>query len=87
MSKIILFENKAKEDLEYWKKTNNKRIVNRIKELLKDIQEHPFIGPGKPEPLKENLSGYWSRRIDREHRLVHTITDNEIIVVLCMFYY
>lgn len=61
----------AAKQIEYWKKINNRLVLNRIKDLIIDIQKHPFTGIGKPEPLKGNLSGYWSRRIDKEHRLVY----------------
>ena len=87
MSRIILFESKAKEQLDYWKKTNNEKILTKIRSLLKDIQEHPFTGLGKPELLKGNLNGFWSRRIDQEHRLVYTIDEEYIIIAQCRFYY
>ena len=56
---------KAFKDRAYWREKNNLKIINKIKELLKDIQEHPFTGLGKPEPLKGDYSGFWSRRIDK----------------------
>jgi len=68
----IKFTNKAFDDFSYWLKTN-KRKVKRILELIKDIQKHPFEGVGKPEILKYNLQGYYSRRIDQEHRLIYNI--------------
>lgn len=87
MVRKIFFESKAKEQLDYWKKINNKIILNKIKKLIEDILKNPFTGIGKPEPLKDCLSGYWSRRIDQEHRLVYTITDDELIIVQCRFHY
>ena len=60
----------AKIDLEYWKKTGNKAVINKITALLKDISEHPYTGIGKPEALKYELSGKWSRRINSEHRII-----------------
>ena len=78
---------KAFKDRAYWREKNNLKIINKIKELLKDIQKHPFTGLGKPEPLKGDYSGFWSRRIDQEHRLVYTIDEEYIIIAQCRFYY
>ena len=80
---------KADEDLLYWKQTGNKRIMNRITKLLEDIKAHPFTGIGKPEPLKCNHHGLWSRRITDEHRLVYSVSNGMIYVyVLSMrFHY
>jgi toxin YoeB len=71
----------AKEDLSYWKKVNNVVVLKKIRKLLEVIIETPFEGIGKPEPLKHQLSGCWSRRIDKEHRLVYEVSDNLIIVL------
>lgn len=71
---------KAEEDLNYWKRTNNEKILKRIRELLESTLETPFKGIGKPEPLKYNLTGKWSRRIDNEHRLVYEVANNLIII-------
>lgn len=70
----------AKADLEYWKKTGNKAIMNKITALLKDILEHPYTGIGKPEALKYELAGKWSRRINSEHRIIYSVHDNQIEV-------
>lgn len=70
----------AERDRDYWKKTGNTAIMKRISALLADIQKHPFSGIGKPEPLKHDLQGKWSRRIDREHRLIYSIADGMIYV-------
>jgi len=70
----------------YWKK-NNKAITARIDELLKDMKEHPFEGKGKPEPLKYDLAGHWSRRINRGNRLVYRVQDKQIIIVFCRGHY
>ena len=85
---IVLLE-QARKDRDYWKKSGNTKIQNRISALLKDILQHPFTGIGKPEPLKHNLKGLWSRRINDEHRLVYQISDGMIYVyVLSMrFHY
>ena len=69
---IVLLE-QARKDRDYWKKSGNTKIQNRISALLKDILQHPFTGIGKPEPLKHNLKGLWSRRINDEHRLVYQV--------------
>ena len=73
----------AKQDLEFWRKSKNVKIQHRISELMNSIRQSPFEGIGKPEPLKHNLKGKWSRRIDHEHRLVYEIT-NGIIYILSM---
>jgi toxin YoeB len=80
------FRGNTLEDLKYWI-SNNRKIALRIFELLDDIQKTPFSGIGKPEPLKFNLSGCWSRRIDSEHRLVYTIQKETIIIYSCRFHY
>ena len=83
----IKFLPKAEEDLEYWKKTGNKRIMKRITTLLADILDHPFTGIWKPEPLKGNQQGLWSRRITDEHRLVYSISDGMIYVYVLSLRY
>ena len=82
----LIFAEKAWEDYLYWQKTD-KKMLNRINALIKDIKQDPFEGIGKPEPLKHALSGYWSRRINDEHRLVYKVTDETIIVVQCRYHY
>ncbi|MBR6445051.1 MAG: Txe/YoeB family addiction module toxin [Prevotella sp.] len=76
----IVFLPQALKDRDYWKQTGNKRIMKRITALLADIQQHPFKGIGKPEPLKGNLQGKWSRRITDEHRMVYSVSDGRIYV-------
>lgn len=81
----------AWEDFEYWIETD-RDIVDKIKELLKDIKKSPFQGKGKPEPLKYDLKGFWSRRITGEHRLVYKVegkkSDNQKCIILqCRFLY
>ncbi|WP_281227426.1 Txe/YoeB family addiction module toxin [Flavobacterium aquiphilum] len=78
----IVFSRKAETDLIFWNKSGNKKILKKISELLRAIQENPFEGIGKPEQLKHNLSGVWSRRIDKEHRLVYEIIDENTIEIL-----
>lgn len=65
----------------------NKKMQDRIIKLLEEIQRTPFEGTGKPEPLKHNLKGFWSRRIDDEHRLVYEVTNDEVIVISCKYHY
>jgi toxin YoeB len=84
--KIIKWTKNAAEDLNYWKKTDTAK-VKRIKQLLEDIQKSPFEGIGKPEPLKHNFAGKWSRRITQEHRLVYELKEDEIIIFQCRFHY
>jgi toxin YoeB len=81
-----LFTDESWDDLESWFKKDRK-MYRRIFQLIKDIDRDPFEGIGKPEPLKENLSGHWSRRINDEHRLVYKVDDENITIVQCMFYY
>ncbi len=82
----ILFTDDAWEDYLYWQQTD-KQTLRKINQLLKEIQRTPFTGLGKPEPLKHQLQGCWSRRIDSEHRLVYEITDNTLQVIGCRFHY
>lgn len=77
---------KAWQDYLYWQQTN-KKTLRRINAIIKDIQRQPFSGLGDPEPLKHNWSGYWSRRIDREHRLIYKVMDDAIIIVQCRYHY
>ncbi len=68
----------AKDDLAYWQKSGNKAVQKKIQELFTDMKKHPFEGIGKPEPLRYELGGKWSRRINYEHRIVYSVTDNVI---------
>lgn len=82
----IAFTTEAWDDYLYWQKYN-KQMLTRTNELIKDIVRSPFDGKGKPEPLRYELKGLWSRRIDHEHRLVYSVTDNEIEIVSVRFHY
>ena len=84
--KKILFEIIAHEQFQKWE-VHNKKVFKRITELLDDIRQNPFKGIGKPEPLKHQFKGYWSRRIDKEHRLVYKVNSDSIIVISCMYHY
>ena len=83
---ILSWAETAWEDYLYWQAVD-KKIPKRINTLIKDIQRQPFTGIGDPEPLKHNWSGYWSRRIDRTHRLVYKVTGSTIIVIQCRYHY
>jgi toxin YoeB len=76
----------AWEDYLYWQEENPK-LVDEINRLLEECRRDPFRGTGKPEPLKGDLTGYWSRRINKEHRLVYLPADNGIYVVACRYHY
>ena len=87
----IVFTKNAWDDFEYWIE-NDPELVVKIKELLKSIRQNPFTGIGKPEPLKYDLKGFWSRRISSEHRLVYKISgvkgvDQKCFVLQCRFHY
>jgi toxin YoeB len=82
----LIFAEKAWEDYLYWQKTDPK-IVKRINAIIKDIQRSPFDGIGKPEPLKHGLSGYWSRRITDEHRLIYKVSSEHILIAQMRYHY
>lgn len=82
----ITFSKNSWEEYISWQ-TDDKQMLRKINELIKDIQRHPFEGLGKPEPLKFDLAGFWSRRIDREHRLVYQVVDQEILIYSCRYHY
>ncbi len=83
---MISWHPTAWEDYLYWQKTD-KAILRRINTLVRDIQRNPFEGIGKPEPLKYEWSGFWSRRINDEHRLVYTYQDKQIVIAQCRYHY
>jgi toxin YoeB len=82
----LVFTELSWEDYLFWQK-NDKQKLKRINELLKDISRHPYDGIGKPEPLKFNYAGFWSRRIDEENRLIYRVDDDEIQIAKCRFHY
>ena len=82
----LIFSDKAWEEYMYWQNTD-KQILKKINQLIKDIKREPFEGVGKPEPLKYELSGFWSRRISDEHRLVYEVSESYIAIVSCRFHY
>jgi toxin YoeB len=77
----VEYKKKALEDRAYWKLQGDLKIMNRISELIENICEHPFTGIGKPEPLKYELSGLWSRRITQHHRLIYEVFDGKISIL------
>ena len=83
---LITFSTHAWDDYTTWLKEDRK-MLSKINQLIKDIQRTPFEGIGKPEALKYDLGGYWSRRIDREHRLVYKIDHDTIIIISCRYHY
>ena len=85
MNKII-FEATAFDDFNSWVKIN-KKTYSKIVELIKNIRRSPFSGLGKPEPLKNELSGYWSRRINEKDRLVYKVTTDSVIIISCKYHY
>ena len=84
--KRIVFSGNAWEDYTYWAE-QDKKMLRKINKLIKEIQRSPFEGTGKPEPLKYDLAGLWSRRIDREHRLVYEVTGDELRIYSCRYHY
>jgi toxin YoeB len=83
---MIAFRRRAWEDYLHWQQVD-KKMVQRINTLIRDILRTPYEGLGKPEPLKHQFAGFWSRRINDEHRLVYTFLDDELIVVQCRYHY
>ncbi len=82
----LTFSSRAWESYLYWQKTD-KAILKRIHALIKDIQRQPYEGIGKPEPLKHGLSGYWSRRITDEHRIVYKVDGDNLLIALLRYHY
>ncbi len=83
---ILSWAETGGDDYLYWQATDKKQL-KRINLLIADIQRHPFTGLGDPEPLKHHWSGYWSRRIDREHRLVYKAQNDAVFIAQCRYHY
>ncbi len=81
MSYQLDFTDKAKDDIDLIKKSGNKSVLIKLLALLEELVEHPFTGTGKPEPLKHSLTGLWSRRINREHRLVYEVAGTVVFLL------
>lgn len=82
----ITFKPEALKQFEWWLK-KDKRVAKKIANLVKDIENNPTIGIGKPEMLKHNLSGLWSRRITKEHRLIYKVKEFEVTIISCRYHY
>lgn len=82
----ITFEQAAWEDYQYWQ-AHDKKILKRLNNIIRDTCREPFTGIGKPERLKEDLQGYWSRRITTEHRFVYTVKNDALVIVQCRYHY
>lgn len=82
----VVFSSQGWDDYLHWQ-TNDKQILKRINELIKDVQRSPYQGIGKPEPLKHALSGFWSRRINEEHRLVYRVEGASILIAQARYHY
>ena len=83
---LLTFTENSWEDYLYWQKVD-KKMVRKINDLIKAIKRSPFDGIGKPEALKFDLAGYWSRRIDQEHRIVYRVDDTQILIIACRYHY
>lgn len=86
MSRRLAWTDEAWSDYIYWQ-SQDKKTLKRINRLITDAKRDPFHGMGKPEPLRENLSGFWSRRIDETNRLVYTVDDNYLTIIACRYHY
>ncbi|WP_282110953.1 Txe/YoeB family addiction module toxin [Shewanella algicola] len=84
--RLLSWTDDAWNDYLHWK-TQDKKTLKRINKLINDVKRSPFEGIGKPEPLKENLSGFWSRRIDDTNRLVYAVDDHAITIISCRYHY
>ena len=82
----LIFSQEAWDDYLHWQKTD-RRLLNRINLLIREILRAPFEGIGKPEPLKHGLAGYWSRRINDEHRLVYKVEGESVMIAQCRYHY
>ncbi len=85
-SRILAWTDEAWDSYVYWQ-SQDKKTLKRINKLIKATKSNPFEGIGKPEPLKENLSGFWSRRIDDTNRLVYAVDDKYLTIISCRFHY
>lgn len=86
MTEVLAWTKEAWKDYVYWQ-SQNRKTLRRINRLILDAQRNPFEGVGKPEPLKENLSGFWSRRIDESNRLVYVFDNNQLTIISCRYHY
>ncbi|WP_322994450.1 Txe/YoeB family addiction module toxin [Castellaniella sp.] len=82
----LIWSEQAWDDYLYWQEAD-KRMVKKINDLIKETRRTPFEGKGKPEPLRHNLAGFWSRRITAEHRFVYSMTDEALLIAACRYHY
>ena len=82
----ITFQAYGWEDYLYWQ-TQDRKLLKKINSLIRECQRTPFTGTGKPEPLKGELAGWWSRRIDQEHRLIYRLSDESLLIAQCRYHY
>jgi toxin YoeB len=85
-NRLLSWTDEAWNSYVYWQ-TQDQKTLKRINKLIADVKRSPFDGIGKPEPLKENLSGFWSRRIDDSNRLVYAVDDTAITIISCRYHY
>lgn len=86
MIEILSWTKESWADYTYWQR-QDKKTLKRTNKLIEDTKRRPFKGIGKPEPLKENLSGFWSRRIDESNRLVYAVDNSQLTIISCRFHY
>ncbi|MBA5248092.1 YoeB toxin protein [hydrothermal vent metagenome] len=86
MDDTLIWTSKAWNDYIYWQ-TQDKKTLKRINKLIDDTMRHPFDGIGKPEPLKGDLSGFWSRRMDEKNRLIYKLNNNQLTIIACRYHY
>ena len=86
MIELLAWTREAWKDYDYWQ-SQDRKTLKRINKLIVDTQRTPFEGIGKPEPLKETLSGFWSRRIDESNRLIYIVDDNKLTIISCRYHY
>ncbi len=82
----LVFDDQAWDDYLYWQR-HDKKLLKRVNGLIKECMRTPFEGTGKPEPLRGSLSGWWSRRLDREHRLVYRMEGDNLLIAQCRYHY
>jgi toxin YoeB len=86
MTRLLAWTDEAWGDYVYWQ-GQDRKTIKRVNKLISDAKRSPFEGIGKPEPLKENLSSFWSRRIDETNRLVYAVTDKHLTIISCRYHY
>jgi toxin YoeB len=86
ISRLLSWTDESWNDYLYWQ-TQDKKTLKRINKIINDVKRSPFEGIGKPEPLKENLSGFWARRIDETNRLVYAVDEKAITIISCRYHY